>query len=167
MFSDLAPSKGLSTKLFAPVNNWKIQIGSLHHLRSRATEDWETFATWPFYLSVPGLAKIKGGAMIMLLSHSALALLIQAAVALPLRNIWAGAAAAAAWAISRELTQAEYRWIEKFGGGLRANMPWWGGMDLRVWHSDALLDWTMPSATVVIAAWLIQRTRSRIHIPVR
>ena len=27
--------------------------------------------------------------------------------------------------ILRELAQAEYRWIEQFGAGVRANMPWW------------------------------------------
>lgn len=56
--------------------------------------------------------------------------LIQLLVALILRSWGSDAAAASAWVISREITQAEYRWIEQFGGGLRANLPWWGGFDL-------------------------------------
>lgn len=33
----------------------------------------------------------------------------------------------------REHAQAEYRWIEEFGGHRRAFLPWWGGFDLRIW----------------------------------
>jgi hypothetical protein len=92
-----------------------------------------------------------------MVAHIIIALLIQAAVALPLRNLWAGAAAASAWAVAREITQAEYRWIEQFGGGLRANMPWWGGFDARVWHGDALLDWIVPLVVVVSVALFARR----------
>lgn len=35
--------------------------------------------------------------------------------------------------VGREHTQAEYRWIETFGRGVRANMPWWATLDIRVW----------------------------------
>jgi len=57
--------------------------------------------------------------------------------------------------LGREIAQAEYRWIEKFAGGLRANMPWWGGFDYRVWdaHSwwwNLLLPWAIAGA----AFWL-------------
>ena len=99
-----------------------------------------------------------------MLSHVALALLIQLAVKVGLRTSWwAGAAAAACWCIAREITQAEYRWIERFGAGLRANMPWWGAVDPRVWHADAMLDWIAPTAVVLgLAAWLQwRRTRKR------
>jgi len=41
--------------------------------------------------------------------------------------------------ITREQTQAEYRWIEKFGEGKRKNMPWWGPLDYRVWDLHSLL----------------------------
>ena len=88
-----------------------------------------------------------------MIEHILLALLIQLAVGGALRSWSAGAAASCAWAIAREITQAEYRWIEQFGSGLRANMPWWGGLDLRVWQSlDAWLDWVAPSAMVVAIA---------------
>ena len=65
-------------------------------------------------------------------SHIILAVLMLLAAAFLLRIWGAAAAVVAAWAISREITQAEYRWIEQYGSGLRANMPWWGGFDLRV-----------------------------------
>jgi hypothetical protein len=88
-----------------------------------------------------------------MLSHVAIALLIQVAVKKGLgTSWWAGAAASASWAVAREITQAEYRWIEEFGGGIRANMPWWGGFDRRVWHADAMLDWLLPTLTAFAVA---------------
>jgi hypothetical protein len=35
--------------------------------------------------------------------------------------------------IGRETAQAEYKWIQRYGNGKRANMPWWGCADYRVW----------------------------------
>lgn len=93
-----------------------------------------------------------------IIAHVALSLVLQALVALACRNWFAGAAAAAAWAISREITQAEYRWIEAYGGGLRANMPWWGGLDPRVWHHlDPWIDWIVPTMVTVAIALIISR----------
>lgn len=89
-----------------------------------------------------------------MLAHILVALLIQSAVRFGLRTSWcAGGVAAACWAVSREITQAEYRWIEWFGQGRRSNMPWWGGFDPRVWHVDALVDWAVPSLAVFGLAW--------------
>ena len=96
-----------------------------------------------------------------MLAHILLALLIMVPVALLSRSWAAGAAAACAWSISREITQAEYRWIEQYGGGLRANMPWWGGFDPKVWHADAMLDWVLPSLVVVGIALAMERRRAR------
>ena len=91
--------------------------------------------------------------------HIFLALLILLPVARLCRSWMAGAFAASAWAISRELTQAEYRWIEHHGGGLRANMPWWGGFDLKVWQRiDPWLDWMVPVVLVFAVALVAQRT---------
>ena len=88
-----------------------------------------------------------------MIGHIVLAVLIQLPVALLLRSWAAGSAAACAWSLSRELTQAEYRWIEEFGAGLRANMPWWGGLDPRVWRNlDPWLDWLLPSLVVAAIA---------------
>jgi hypothetical protein len=95
-----------------------------------------------------------------MIQHIAVALLTQAAVALPLRSWAAGAVAASAWAISREVTQAEYRWIEQFGAGRRANMPWWGGLDPAVWQrADPWLDWIVPTLAVTGVALAMNRVR--------
>ena len=97
-----------------------------------------------------------------MLQHIVLTILIQTAVALPLRSWAAGAAVASAWAISREITQAEYRWIEQFGSGLRANMPWWGGLDPAVWQRlDPWLDWMIPSLAVVSIACAMKLRSAR------
>ena len=99
-----------------------------------------------------------------MIGHIVLAAAIQLLVRLPTRSWAAGAAAASAWFISREITQAEYRWIERFGGGLRANMPWWGGLDLRVWqHLDPWLDWIAPSLVVVAIAIAAQRRKRALQ----
>jgi hypothetical protein len=89
------------------------------------------------------------------IAHVALALATQWLVDRLTGSRAAGACAAIAWAVAREVTQAEYRWIERFGDGLRANMPWWGGFDLRVWsRMDPWLDWLLPSVAVIaVALW--------------
>lgn len=88
-----------------------------------------------------------------MIQHILLAILAQLAIAVALRSWAAGAAVASAWALSREITQAEYRWIEQFGSGLRANMPWWGGLDPAVWQRlDPWLDWMIPSLVVIAIA---------------
>ena len=97
-----------------------------------------------------------------MIEHIVLAVLIQALVALLFRSWAAGAVTACAWSLSRELTQAEYRWIETFGAGIRANMPWWGGLDPRVWQKlDPWLDWLTPWLAVVAVAcsakWMASR----------
>ena len=88
----------------------------------------------------------------------AIALGVQLLVVAATRNWWDGAMAAAGWAISREVTQAEYRWIEQYGHGLRANMPWWGGLDPLIWQKvDPWLDWIAPTlfaiTVAVVATW--------------
>lgn len=81
----------------------------------------------------------------MTLGHPIVALLVQAAIGMTTGNWWAGACFGAAFFIGREITQAEYRWIESFGLGQRANMPWWGAFDRRVWRkADQWLDWIVP-----------------------
>ena len=88
-----------------------------------------------------------------MIEHVALALIVQLIVFMLFRSWGAGAAAGCAWVVSREITQAEYRWIEQYGSGLRANMPWWGGLDPAVWrHLDPWLDWIVPSAVVILVA---------------
>lgn len=93
-----------------------------------------------------------------MVDHIVIALAIEVGLALLLRNWVAGAAASCAWSICREITQAEYRWIEHFGSGLRANMPWWGGFDPRVWQrADPWLDWIVPVAAAIAVAFVATR----------
>ena len=97
-----------------------------------------------------------------MIEHIIPALLVQLAISLLLRSLPAGAASACIWSISREITQAEYRWIEQFGGGLRANMPWWGGLDYRVWMKlDPWLDWILPSLLAIAIAVVVDKATKR------
>lgn len=97
------------------------------------------------------------------MEHVLIALLIQVPLALLLRNWAAGTTAACAWALSRELTQAEYRWIEQFGAGRRANMPWWGGFDPSVWHKlDPWTDALLPCVVVLALALLMRRKQAAL-----
>ena len=97
-----------------------------------------------------------------MIEHIIPALLVQLAISLLLRSLSAGAASACIWSISREITQAEYRWIEQFGGGLRANMPWWGGLDYRVWMKlDPWLDWILPSLLAIAIAVVVDKATKR------
>ena len=57
-----------------------------------------------------------------MIDHIIVAILIQLIVRFISGSWAAGTAASFAWFLSREIAQAEYRWIEQFGGGLRANM---------------------------------------------
>jgi len=88
--------------------------------------------------------------------HIIIALAVQAIVGLITGNWWAGAAWGAAFYLGRELAQAEYRWIETYGAGRRANMPWWGPFDPRVWRKfDEWADWVAPAVAVAIVAGVV------------
>ena len=65
-------------------------------------------------------------AIMIYLQHAVMALAAQALLGLTTGNWWAGAALGSAYFVGREVAQAEYRWIEWFGKGRRANMPHWG-----------------------------------------
>ena len=98
-----------------------------------------------------------------MIGHLVIALALQLLVVAATRSWWGGAFAAAAWAIAREVTQAEYRWIEHHGGGLRANMPWWGGFDPIVWQTlDPWLDWIVPTLLAVAIALIASRPRRKL-----
>lgn len=76
-------------------------------------------------------------------AHLPLALAIQGATFLlgvtlgvpPVPAVWIGCFNAIAVCVTREVTQREYQWIERFGGGLRRNMPRFAGY--RVWEWNA------------------------------
>ena len=78
------------------------------------------------------------------LLHSLIALTAQTLIGASTGNWWLGGALACTWWLAREHTQAEYRWIERFGHGKRANLPWWGGFDPRIWDAASVLDWLVP-----------------------
>ena len=76
--------------------------------------------------------------------HALFSVLAQGALAFLTGNWWLGAVGMAAVYIGREHAQAEYRWIEQYGFRRRANMPWWGGFDPKVWDRKSLIDWLAP-----------------------
>ena len=94
-----------------------------------------------------------------LVEHAAAALALQIAIGLVTRNWWAGALLACGYFIGRELAQAEYRWIEQFGAGLRANTPWWAALDPKVWtKADQIADMLGPiMATGLLGAIMRRR----------
>lgn len=96
-----------------------------------------------------------------LLEHALVALAIQIVVGLATRNWWAGAVLACGYFIGRELAQAEYRWIEQYGAGLRANAPWWAAFDVRVWtKADQLADVVGPILATSALALFMQKRKS-------
>lgn len=97
-----------------------------------------------------------------LLEHALVALIVQVAVGLTTRNWWAGALLACGYFIGRELAQAEYRWIEQFGAGLRANAPWWAAFDPKVWaRADQFADVIGPIVATGALAAVMQRRKRR------
>lgn len=91
-------------------------------------------------------------------AHSVIALVLQAIIGLVSGDWWVGAAAGSFYFIGREYAQAEYRNIEHNYNGRRANMPYFGGLELRAWTLKGVLDFVLPSLAVVLVALL----RSRI-----
>ena len=89
------------------------------------------------------------------LEHSAYALLFMAIVGLLTGNWFAGACVGSAFFIGREHAQAEYRVIEHFYEGKRANMPWYGGFEIRVWNLKSILDFGLPIIVTTIALLII------------
>lgn len=62
--------------------------------------------------------------------------------------IWAGWLMAVAF-ISREITQAEYRYFDKHGE-TRYVCPWYCGLLPESWTLKAVLDWLLPVGVVTI-----------------
>ena len=81
--------------------------------------------------------------------HGGVTLLVTLAAGV-LAGYWGAGLMVAAFYVGREHAQAEYRWIERYGAGRRANMPWWGGFDLKVWSLKSALDCVLPVAVAFI-----------------
>lgn len=88
--------------------------------------------------------------MFQKISHTLISIALQAFFFFLTGNIWLGAIAAGYFFSGREIAQAEYRWIQEFGSGKRANMPWYGGFDPKVWNLKSISDWAIPVVVVVV-----------------
>lgn len=66
-------------------------------------------------------------------------------------NAWYGVGTSLFYA-GRELAQAEYRWINTYGAGKRANMPITGQFDPHIWSWKSVTDLALPIlATLTLA----------------
>jgi hypothetical protein len=88
--------------------------------------------------------------------HSAYALLFMAIIGFLTGNWFAGACFGSAFFVGREHAQAEYRVIEHFYEGKRANAPWYGGFEPRAWNLKSILDFVLPIAATAIALIIIK-----------
>lgn len=87
--------------------------------------------------------------------HVIYAVALQVAIGLFTGNWWIGAFIASGYFVGREISQAEYRYIEHYGDGLRANMGWFDRFDPRVWNVKSVSDWLFPLiVTFLIAAFI-------------
>jgi hypothetical protein len=71
-------------------------------------------------------------------------------------NWFAGACFGSAFFVGREHSQAEYRVIQKFYDGKRANTPWYGGFETRGWDRKSVTDFVLPIVATTIAFIIIQ-----------
>jgi|TARA_R110000803_G_scaffold61535_1_gene121387 hypothetical protein len=86
------------------------------------------------------------------MTHIIPALLVQ--LLLSPFGLWLGALFAMGYYLGREMAQAENRVIQTYYGGKRANMPWWGAFQPRAWNMKAMLDWILPTVTVLTITFL-------------
>lgn len=90
--------------------------------------------------------------------HGVVAVAIQAVICALIgvseQGLVAGALGGIMFYAGREVTQAEYHWIGKFGRGCRGNMPWWGGLDYRAWTLDGFMDLFVPVISVLLVCLL-------------
>jgi hypothetical protein len=91
-----------------------------------------------------------------ILEHSAYAVFFMAIIGLVTGNWFAGAYFGSAFFIGREHAQAEYRVIQNYYQGKRANMPWYGGFEPRVWDRKSVLDFVLPVAATTIILIIIK-----------
>ena len=72
-------------------------------------------------------------------------------------SIWIGGFAGAAVCIMREITQREYQWIERFGGGHRANMPGYAGLEVWQWNRHSIGETVLAIAASLLLAVIVSR----------
>lgn len=94
------------------------------------------------------------------LRYAAIAVTAQTGLGLLSGNWWLGGVLACTWWIAREHTQAEYRWIERFGWSYEAceheqcSLSALGGFDPRAWTLGSGANWLVP-VIVCAAAFLL------------
>lgn len=66
--------------------------------------------------------------------------------------LWMGCFAASIACIIREITQHEYRWIEAYGHGLRANMPVLEGLKFWDWNRHSIEETIVAVGAAVLVA---------------
>ena len=91
---------------------------------------------------------------LQIMHHIPIALVIQFCTYLLGFDLWAGAAAGMWYFIGREYAQAEYRLIEHYYGGKRANMPTFAPLkETRAWDKKSITDWVTPAIAVLVVAF--------------
>lgn len=78
------------------------------------------------------------------MKHIFQAIIVQCLFGFIFGQWWFAAVAISTYFVGREIAQAEYRWIEHYGSGLRENMAWFRRFDPRVWDFKSLADWIGP-----------------------
>ncbi len=91
------------------------------------------------------------------LEHPLYALVAQAIVGFLTGEWFWGGVVSVAFFIGREHAQAEYRWIERYGNGRRANMPRWAIFDKRIWDVHSLW-WNLTCPIVCVATVFLATT---------
>jgi len=66
-----------------------------------------------------------------------------------------GAVLASAFFVGREHAQAEYRWIERYGNGRRANMKWWNVFEPRIWDLHSWF-WNLAAPIGAVFAFVVK-----------
>lgn len=74
-------------------------------------------------------------------------------------GLWLGAFAGSAVCVMREITQHEYRWIEAFGDGRRANMSGYEGLKFWDWNRHSIEETVLAVAAVAAVALVAGRRR--------
>ncbi|WP_429589163.1 hypothetical protein [Sphingomonas zeicaulis] len=82
------------------------------------------------------------------------------ALGVPTRaGLWLGAFAGSTVCGMREVTQHEYRWIEAFGNGRRANMAGYEGLKVWDWNRHSIEETVLAVAAVAVVAFVAGRRR--------
>ena len=84
------------------------------------------------------------------IAQTFLAILIQIAFGLATNDWTLGGTIACVWWWSREHVQAEYRWIEEFGGETNSTQSYLGGFHPKVWSLTGSLGFIVPMLACLV-----------------